>query len=128
MFSQQKYTRNLCVIFLSITIYLLYQDFTLYFRLQDLESLKERSITDTKINGEGGFLSHQPITIKLLMSSPHVQYIYLPISCLLENTLTISKYFTPNAISFVGTAFGLIGIFIAKHVLNCVRVQSGSKL
>ena len=102
------------MIFTSITIYLLYQDFTLYFRLQDLESLKERSITDTKINGKVVILSHQPITIKLLMSSPHVQYIYLPLSCLLENTLTISKYFTPNAISFVGTAFGLIGIYSKK--------------
>ena len=100
-------TRTLTLVLVMVVTYLILMDVALYIRLQKLLPLNQRP--NSCLEGQCmPFLPNQPITIKVLMMAPSVQFINDPFCMWIEDTFTISDYFTANAISIIGLCFGLI--------------------
>jgi hypothetical protein len=85
---------------------MIWMDVALYINLQQLPAISERTIS--KPNDGTPFSPFEPITIKLLMMSPPMHYIDLPLAMWSEESLTVSNYLSPNAVSIIGLIFGLV--------------------
>ncbi len=94
------------MIMILVAIYLLWMDVALYINLQQLKPLYQRP-PDADLENKP-FSPFQPLTIKLLMHCPPLQYIGLPLAVWFEDTVHVSHYMTPNTVSFIGLGLGLI--------------------
>ena len=98
---------KLTLVLVAVAIYLIWMDVALYINLQQLPPLKERLESKAKPPGTP-FSPFEPITIKLLMMCPPMQYIDLPLATWIEDATQISIYVTPNMVSIFGCICGLI--------------------
>ena len=117
MSSSVEYSSSVSkLVLVSVAMYLIWMDVALYMNLQQLPPLNQRP---NRIQSTGALpfspFSHT-ISIKLVMMSPPMHYIDLPLAMCIEDAFTISNYFTANAVSIIGLCFGLIAarLFISK--------------
>ena len=78
-------------------------DVALYIKLQQLLPLSKRPDRPR----DGPFSPFEPITIKLLMSCPMSQFVYLPLCDWFEAIFNVSPLATPNTISIIGLFLGM---------------------
>ena len=94
---------NLTLLFIGLFIYLIWMDVALYIKLQQLLPLSKRPDRPR----DGPFSPFEPITIKLLMSCPMSQFVYLPLCDWFEAIFNVSPLATPNTISIIGLFLGM---------------------
>ena len=104
-FKMHNNVSKLTLVLAVVAIYLIWMDVALYINLQQLPELSQR--TENKVKN-APFSPFDGITIKLVMMTPIMQYIDLPTSMWIEDAFQVSKYFTANAVSYLGLLFGLI--------------------
>lgn len=98
---------NLTIIMMTVAIYLIWMDVALYVNLQQLPTLNERQ--SKKQLAEGiPFSPFHPISIKLLMTSPPLHYIDLPLAMWIEESMHVSNFFSANGVSMIGLFCGLV--------------------
>jgi len=90
------------IFLLGLAIYFAWLDIALYISIQSC-------------NNNNGHTKNTSVSIKNVMQPPSVHYLDIPISQYLELELSLSNVVTPNFISFLGVAFGLLSSWFISY-------------
>jgi len=114
----QHSTKCLTLFLAGLAIYLLWMDVGFYLELQ---RLAPRSL-DPPSNSTQPYIysPFQPITVKLLMFPPTVQFIDEPLAYLTVHYTRLATWFSPDAMSLLGVAVAAISArFMMQEELRC---------
>jgi len=93
---------SVVIFLLGLAIYFAWLDIALYISIQSCSS-------------NNGHTKNTSISVKSVMQPPTVDYLDIPISKYLELQLSLSNVVTPNFISFLGVAFGLLSSWFISY-------------
>lgn len=110
---------TLCLV--PVLIYILCMDFTLYVSLQMFPTLGERR-SSWQYEDIDVFSPFEPLTVKLLVLSPPLHYIDIPLAEYAVDNSGIFDLVVPNIMSVVGVAFGLAAALLLVSNSWKVRV------
>jgi len=105
----------------SLAIYLLWMDVGFYLELQKMAPRSPNIPQAPNLNISTPYLysPFHPITVKLLMLPPTIQFIDEPLSYLTVHYTSISEYISPNAMSLCGVAVAALAArFFVKEELR----------
>eukprot|EP00092_Neocalanus_flemingeri_P034761 GFUD01037829.1.p1 GENE.GFUD01037829.1~~GFUD01037829.1.p1 ORF type:complete len:361 (-),score=72.17 GFUD01037829.1:68-1150(-) len=105
----------------AVAIYLLWMDVGFYLELQKMAPRSPNIPNVPKLNISTPYIysPFQPITVKLLMLPPTIQFLDEPLAYLTVYYTSISTYISPNAMSLIGVGFAALAAhFFVKEELR----------
>jgi len=105
----------------AVAIYLLWMDVGFYLELQKMAPRSPNIPNVPKLNISTPYVysPFHPITVKLLMLPPSLQFIDEPLAYLTVYYTNIASYISPNAMSLIGVAFAVFAArFFVKDELR----------
>ena len=97
MFYKVTHGRYVSLLLGGLGIYVLWMDVGFYLELQNLP------VRQQNISSVYTYSPYHPLTVKLLMTHPLIQYIDEPLGHLTVRTTRLADYVTPNMVCFVFT-------------------------
>jgi len=99
--------KYLSMLVAALAIYLLWMDVGLYLELQKFTPRTPGSLAGlnkSSPHAPYSFSPFCPMTVKLLLLPPSIQYVDEPLAYLTVHLSSIADYISPNAVSFIGVA------------------------
>jgi len=112
--------KYLTLFLVALAIYLLWMDVGLYLELQKFQNRPPGNLlqnNNSSLKGERSytFSPFCPITVKLLMLPPSIQYVDEPLAYLAVKNSDIAEYISPNAASLIGVGVAMVSARLMVH-------------
>ena len=111
--------KGLTLLLVGLAIYLLWMDVGFYLEVQQLPVRHVLHMSNTSQPSDYEYSPFLPITVKLMMLSPTIQFIDEPLAYLTVYYTNVATYISPNAISFIGVFVAAVAArFFVKEELK----------
>lgn len=97
----------LTLFLVSVGVYIIWMDVALYVNLQQVPPKTPSDYKLLNVTEEFSYSPFYPITMKLLMEGPTIQYIDEPLAHLTVNKTSIHKFLSADVVSIIGVVFAL---------------------